>query len=33
MDSSQVFLAKSILQILIHAIDLENLFHGGKTFI
>ena len=33
MDSSQVFLAKSILQILIHAIDLENMFHGGKTFI
>ena len=33
MDSSQVFLAKSILQALIYNIDLENLFHGEKAFI
>ena len=33
MDSSQVFLAKSVLQALIHNIYLENLFHGEKTFI
>ena len=30
MGSSQVFLANSILQALIHDIDLENLFHGEK---
>ena len=33
MDSAQVFLAKSILQVLIHDINLENLFHGEKAFI
>ena len=33
MESSQVLLAKSILQALIHDIDLENLFHGEKAFI
>ena len=32
MDSSQVFLAKSILQALIHDIDLGNTFHGQKAF-
>ena len=33
MNSSQVFLAKSILQTLIHDIDLEKPFHGEKAFI
>ena len=33
MDSSEVFLAKPILQALIHDIDLENTFHGEKAFI
>ena len=32
MDSSQVFLAKSILRALIHDIDLENPFYGVKAF-
>ena len=32
MDSSQVFLAKSILQALIKDTDLENTFHG-KVFV
>ena len=32
MDSSHVFLAKSILQALIHDIDLKNPFHGEKAF-
>ena len=31
MNSSQVFLAKSILQALIKYIDLENPFHGEKV--
>ena len=31
MDSSQVFLAKSILQALIHDVDLENLFQKAIT--
>ena len=33
MGSSQVFVANSILQALIHDIDLENSFHGEKVFI
>ena len=33
MDSSQVFLAISILQALIKDIDLENPFHGEKFFV
>ena len=33
MNSSQVFLANSILRELIHDIDLENPFHGEKAFI
>ena len=33
MDSSQVFLAKSILQALIQDVDLENPFHGEKVFV
>ena len=34
MDSSQVFLAKSILQALIKDIDLENPFHEKeKVFV
>ena len=33
MDSSQVFLAKSIPQTLIKDNDLENSFHGGNTFL
>ena len=33
MDSSQVFLAKSILQALIKDTDLENPFHGEKVFV
>ena len=32
MDSSQVFLAKSVLQAFIKDIDLENSFHGEKVF-
>ena len=32
MDSSEVFLAKSIVQAIIHDIDLENPLHGGKAF-
>ena len=32
MDSSQVFLAKLILQAFIKGIDLENSFHGEKVF-
>ena len=32
MDSSQVFLAKSILRELIHDIDLDSPFHGEKAF-
>ena len=33
MNSSQVFLAKSILQALIKYIDLENRLHGEKVQI
>ena len=33
MDSSQVFLAKPMLQALIHDTGLENPFHGVKAFI
>ena len=33
MDSSQVFLAKSIVQALIKDIDIENRFHGEKVFV
>ena len=33
MNSSQVFLANSILRELFHDIDLENPFHGEKAFI
>ena len=33
MDSLQVFLAKSILQVLIKDTDLENPFHGEKVFV
>ena len=33
MESSQVFLAKSILQALIQDIDVENLFHGENFFV
>ena len=33
MDSSQVFLAKSILRVLIKDVDLENPFHGEKAFV
>ena len=32
MNSSQMFLANSILQALIKDIDLENPFHGEKAF-
>ena len=33
MESSQVFLAKSILQALIKDTDVENPFHGEKFFV
>ena len=33
MDSLQVFLAKSILQVLIKDTDLENPFQGEKVFV
>ena len=33
MNSSQMFLANSILQTLIKDIDLENPFHGEKVFV
>ena len=33
MDSSQVFLAKSILQALIKDIDLKNPFHGERPLL
>ena len=33
MNSSQVLLAKSILQALIKDIDLEDPYHGEKDFV
>ena len=33
MDSSKVFLAKSLLQVLIKDMDLLNPFHGEQVFV
>ena len=33
MDSSQVFMAKSVVRALIHDIDFDKRFYGEKAFI